>query len=75
MVFFSTRLFAGVASRLHGGRAPLFAWLYEAARAGRVSGEVYRGRWWNAGTPDDLAQVDADLTRGANQSVCSEVRR
>ena len=36
---------------LHGSRAPLFPWLYEAARAGRVSGEVYRGRWWNAGTP------------------------
>jgi N-acetyl-alpha-D-muramate 1-phosphate uridylyltransferase len=72
---FSPRLFAAVASVLHGERAPLFPWLYEAARAGRVSGEVYRGRWWNAGTPNDLAQVDADLTRGANQSVSGEVHR
>jgi MurNAc alpha-1-phosphate uridylyltransferase len=65
---FSPRLFAGVARTLRGGRAALFPWLYEAARARRVSGEVYRGRWWNAGTPNDLAQLDADLTRVSNQA-------
>lgn len=69
---FSPRLFTGVAGSLHGGRAALFPWLYEAARAGRVSGEIYRGRWWNAGTPNDLAQVDAELTRAANQAVFGE---
>lgn len=63
---FSPRLFAGLASTLHSGRAPLFPWLYEAARAGRVTGEVYRGRWWNAGTPSDLAEVDAELKRAGN---------
>ena len=26
---------------------------------------VYRGRWWNAGTPDDLARLDADLSARA----------
>lgn len=72
---FSPGLFAGVARTLHGGRAPLFPWLYEAASAGRVSGEVYRGRWWNAGTPSDLTQLDADLARVSNQAVSGEVRR
>ena len=71
---FSPRLFAGVASVLQGGRAPLFPWLYEAARAGRVSGEIYRGRWWNSGTPHDLAQVDADLTRVSNQAASGQAR-
>ena len=70
---FSPRLFAAVA--LHGGRAALFPWLYGAARAGKVSGEVYHGRWWNAGTPDDLAQLDANLTRLSNQSSPDEVQR
>lgn len=60
---FAPRLFAGVASTLQRERAPLFPWLYEAARARRVSGELYRGRWWNAGTPDDLARLDAALGR------------
>ncbi len=72
---FSPRLFADVAVTLHGGRAALFPWLYEAARAGRVSGEVYHGRWWNAGTPDDLAQLDANLTRLSNQSSPDEIQR
>jgi MurNAc alpha-1-phosphate uridylyltransferase len=64
---FSPRLFASVANSLHGKRAALFPWLYEAARAGRISGEVYRGRWWNAGTPEDLAGLDATLTSEVNR--------
>lgn len=68
---FSPRLFGA----LHGGRAALFPWLYEAARAGRVSGEAYSGRWWNAGTPDDLAQLDANMTRLSNQTSPDEIRR
>lgn len=59
---FSPRLFASVANTLRGQRAALFPWLYEAARAGRVSGETYGGRWWNAGTPEDLARLDRALT-------------
>ena len=72
---FSPRLFSGVASALRGKRAALFPWLYEAARVGRVSGEAYRGRWWNAGTPEDLARLDADLTHGFHRRVSSDVLR
>ncbi len=72
---FSPRLFASVANSLQGKRAALFPWLYDAARAGRVSGEAYRGRWWNAGTPEDLARVDAELTRDANRPVTSDAGR
>lgn len=72
---FSPRLFATVAEQLQGKRAPLFPWLYEAARAGRVSGEVYQGRWWNAGTPDELARIDAELSGGVNLMSAGDVRR
>jgi MurNAc alpha-1-phosphate uridylyltransferase len=30
----------------------------------KVSGELYEGRWWNAGTPAQLAALDRAL-RGA----------
>ncbi len=56
---FSPRLFAG----LRPVRARLFPWLYEAARAGRVSGERYDGRWSNVGTPEELALLDVELRR------------
>lgn len=32
-----------------------------AADEDRVSGEVYRGRWWNLGTPQQLAALEAEL--------------
>ena len=72
---FSPRLFAEVAVALQGCRAALFPWLYEAARAGRVSGELYHGRWWNAGTPGDLAELDANVTRLSNQRSPDEIQR
>lgn len=53
----SPRLFTGEAA----GRRKLFPWLYRAAEAGRIRGEHFRGRWYNVGTPADLAQLDADL--------------
>jgi MurNAc alpha-1-phosphate uridylyltransferase len=56
---FAPRLFAGQAA----ARARLFPWLYTAARDGRVSGEHFSGRWRNVGTPDELAQLDAELRR------------
>ena len=68
---FAPRLFDGVTAR----RAPLFPWLYTAARAGRVTGEFYRGRWWNAGTPEDLAQLDAELNRMAAAAAVRAVSR
>lgn len=54
---FAPRLFDG----LQPVRARLFPWLYAAARAGRVTGERFRGRWYNVGTPAELIRLDADL--------------
>jgi N-acetyl-alpha-D-muramate 1-phosphate uridylyltransferase len=54
---FAPQLFEG----LRPVRARLFPWLYAAARAGRVTGEHFRGRWYNVGTPAELARLDADL--------------
>ena len=67
---FAPRLFAEVSAQ----RAPLFPWLYAAARAGRVSGERYEGRWWNAGTPQELAQIDAELNSELMRSASTDVR-
>ena len=64
---FAPRLFANTPVR----RAPLFPWLYATARAGRVSGERYAGRWWNAGTPEELEHLDLEL----NHLQASEPRR
>lgn len=41
--------------------APL---LRAAMAQGRVTGEHHRGRWTDVGTPDRLAQLDADLGHG-----------
>lgn len=68
---FAPRLFTGIAAH----RASLFPWLYDAARAGRVSGERYAGRWWNAGTPDELARIDAELNSELMRSASTDVRR
>lgn len=38
---------------------PLRDALLTGIRAGRVSGEVYRGDWWDLGTPERLAALDA----------------
>ena len=54
---FAPRLFQG----LQPVRARLFPWLYAAARAGRVTGEHFRGRWYNVGTPAELGRLDEDL--------------
>jgi MurNAc alpha-1-phosphate uridylyltransferase len=56
---FAPRLFAG----LSPARAKLFPWLYAAARAGRVTGEHARARWFNIGTPAELDRADAELRR------------
>jgi N-acetyl-alpha-D-muramate 1-phosphate uridylyltransferase len=56
---FSPALFTG----LQPVRARIFPWLYGAARAGRVSGEHARVRWFNVGSPDELARADAELRR------------
>lgn len=51
-------LFAAVASRQPVPLAPL---LRTAMRAGAVSGEHFRGRWYDIGTPQRLLELDAHL--------------
>ncbi len=53
-------LFAGC----RPGKFPLAPLLRAAMRAGLVSGEHYRGRWYDLGTPQRLAALDETL-RGA----------
>jgi MurNAc alpha-1-phosphate uridylyltransferase len=55
---FSPLLFDG----LRAERAKLFPWLLRFAEQGRVSGEHYRGRWHNVGTPAELDALDAELS-------------
>jgi len=43
------------------GRFPLAPLMFDWIRQGRVSGELYRGRWRNLGTPVQLDQLDAEL--------------
>jgi len=52
-----------VASVAPDERAPLAPFLRAAAARSAVSGEVYRGLWRDAGTPERLAELDA-LLRG-----------
>ncbi len=51
-------LFAAIA---RGTRASLAPLLREAAARGRVTGEHFRGRWLDIGTPERLAALDAEL--------------
>jgi len=60
--------FAGIASYqplffagLAPGRRPLRPLLDRALAAGRVSAELYTGRWTDVGTPERLAALDAAL--------------
>jgi len=48
------RIFAG----LEPVRAKLFPWLYAAVEHGRVGAQLWHGRWWNVGTPEDLTSMD-----------------
>lgn len=42
------------------GRFPLAPMLHEAARDGRVSGEVYEGLWEDVGTPERLQALNGE---------------
>ncbi len=46
------------------GHRPLAGLLRRAMAEGRLSGELFRGRWHDIGTPDRLATLDAELGRG-----------
>ena len=55
---------------LRPGRARLFPWLFRFVERGRVSGEHFRGRWHNVGTPAELDALDAELSAtGARQPI------
>jgi len=60
---FSPALFCG----LRPDRAKLFPWLLRFAEQGRVSGEHFRGRWHNVGTPADLDALDAEFSAAGPQ--------
>jgi N-acetyl-alpha-D-muramate 1-phosphate uridylyltransferase len=47
------------------GRFPLLPLLERAICAGRLRGELYRGTWLDAGTPQRLADLDARLRRAS----------
>jgi MurNAc alpha-1-phosphate uridylyltransferase len=52
-----------VAPVTRGAKAPLAPLLYAAADAQRLSGELYRGRWQDVGTPERLAELETELAR------------
>jgi len=49
-------MFEGIAPGNHSALAPL---LYAGMRERRISAEIYRGRWENVGTPEQLAALNA----------------
>ena len=52
------RIFDGVA---RGTAMKLFPRLFDYVRQGKVTGEHYRGRWCNIGTPEQLLELDRVL--------------
>jgi N-acetyl-alpha-D-muramate 1-phosphate uridylyltransferase len=44
------------------GRFPLLPLLLKAREAGRLGGQKHSGRWLDVGTPERLAQLDAELS-------------
>ena len=55
-------LFAELAPQI---KAPLVPLLRAAIAARQASGEHFRGRWVDVGTPDRLQQLDENLLRHA----------
>jgi len=54
---YSPQLFAG----LPAGVRPLAPLLRAAIDRGEITGEWYRGQWWDIGTPERLRQLDTRL--------------
>jgi len=55
--FYHPALFAGCAD----GSFKLAPLLFRAARAGKITGELYEGRWNDIGTPDRLRHLEEQL--------------
>lgn len=54
---YRTSLFKGLSDQ----RASLFPWLWQAVEAGRVSGEIWNGAWFNVGDSDELRTAEQYL--------------
>jgi MurNAc alpha-1-phosphate uridylyltransferase len=54
---FSPRAFAGQST----ARKRLFPWAFGLVEQHRASAERFGGRWYNVGTPQDLASLDVEL--------------
>ena len=52
---FHPQLFSDI---LPGTKCALFPFMYQQVRAGKVSGEHFRGCWFNIGTPQQLMALD-----------------
>jgi MurNAc alpha-1-phosphate uridylyltransferase len=59
IALFAPRAFAGLGS----GRERLFPWAFQLVERSRASAERFAGRWYNVGTPEDLAVLDQELRR------------
>jgi MurNAc alpha-1-phosphate uridylyltransferase len=68
---FTAALFEGQAAV----RAKLFPWLYRFVEQGRVTGEHFRGRWHNVGTPAELDALDAELIAAGGRSAAGPAGR
>jgi MurNAc alpha-1-phosphate uridylyltransferase len=55
-------MFAAIAP---GTKAPLAPLLYAGMRERRIAAEIYRGRWDNVGTPEQLEALNASSSGGA----------
>ena len=60
LAVFTPELFAGCSA----GRFPLKPLLDRAQQAGRLTGRFWRGHWFDVGTPERLAALDAALRGG-----------
>lgn len=64
---FAPRLFHGLACE----RKRLFPWAFQWVEQGRVSAERFGGRWYNVGTPQDLAELDHQLRRVPLEAIAT----
>ncbi len=60
IALYHPRLFTGLAPGSRHKLAPLFR---EAADAGKASGELHTGHWFDIGTPQRLAELDQRLSQ------------
>ncbi|MFN0162945.1 MAG: N-acetylmuramate alpha-1-phosphate uridylyltransferase MurU [Burkholderiales bacterium] len=59
---YAPRLFSAIPRGTAAKLAPL---LRESMAVGRVGGELHNGRWVDVGTPERLAELDAELSKSA----------